>query len=442
MTTLKENLTYDNSISSTKKTWLPWLVWSGAGLFYFYQFILRTSPSYMAEELMDSFKVQGLVLGIVGAFYYYAYAPMQIPLGIILDRFGPKRVLLGSCSICILGCLCFAVAPNLPLACLGRLLMGIGSAGAWIGSIKLATFWFPIHRLGTVIGATMFLGTVGPFWGGPVLADVINCSGWRSAMFILGGVGVGLLIYMIFTIRTHFSEISHLKEPVEKPRERIILNLKQIFTSRKVWLNALYAMLMYVPVSVFADLWGVSYIQDLYHIDKSAGARIVSYIFFGISVGALVVSYFSDQVGSRRFPMFLGALGSLIIYSLIIYMPGIPINGMCCLTFLAGFFFSGQLMSFASAVEMVPISSSGLVVGFSNMIIMFSGVIFEPLVGWLLDFSRQQHEKKSSLQTVPLDTFSMVDWKFALSSIIICLFLALILACFVPETHMGKRKVT
>ncbi|MGI4850445.1 MAG: MFS transporter [Janthinobacterium lividum] len=439
MTIQKDTLPSETLISS-KKSWLPWLVWSGAGLFYFYQFILRASPSYMAEELMDSFKVHGLVLGIVGAFYYYAYAPMQIPLGIILDRFGPKRVLLGACFICILGCLCFASAPNLTIACFGRLLMGAGSAGAWIGSIKLATIWFPAHRLGTVIGATMFLGTVGPFWGGPVLADVVDYAGWRSSMFVLSGIGLGLLIFMFSTIRNHESE--NVPHAAHKTQAKVMENLKKILISGKVWLNAFYAMLMYVPMAVFADLWGVSFIQDLYHIDKSTSARIVSYVFFGTGLGALVVSYFSDQVGSRRIPMFLGALGSLIVYILIIYMPGISMTGMCFLTFFAGFFFSGQLMSFASAVEMVPISSSGVVVGFSNMIIMLSGVIFEPLVGWLLDFSRGRGQINYNLEDVSLDTFSMVDWKFALSSIVICLSLALVFAYFVQETHVGRKKTT
>ena len=413
-----------------KKSALPWIVWGCGGLFYFYQFIIRASPSYMAEELMQSFQVHGLALGALVSFYYYAYAPMQIPLGLMLDRFGPRRVLIMSCTLCILGSMTFASSHTLTIACAGRFLMGMGSAGAWIGSLKLATLWFPPDRTGTIIGATMFLGTMGPFFGGPLVAELVGYAGWRQAMYLLGALGT-LLVVCMWVFLSERSPGSTSIVAQAQPPESILKSLQKVFFVRQVWINAAFAMLMYVPIAAFADLWGVTFIQDLYHVEKPVAASVISSVFFGVSMGAFASTYFSDRVGSRRLPMVIGAVGSLITYSLIIYVPGISLTMMYVLTFLAGFFFTGQLMCFASAVEMVPVSSSGVVVGFTNMVVMLSGVIFQPFVGWLLDLSHRMTQEAALGSSM----YTLQDWRFSLTSIIVCLTVAFLLSFFIKETH-------
>src|SRR5690606_31220485 len=117
---------------STKSVWIFWGI---AALFYFYQFILRVSPGVMSQELMRDFAVQGCALGVLGAFYYNAYAAMQIPLGILLDRFGPRRLMAASCAVATLGTYLFSQAETLSVASFGRLLMGAGAACGFIGTL-------------------------------------------------------------------------------------------------------------------------------------------------------------------------------------------------------------------------------------------------------------------------------------------------------------------
>jgi sugar phosphate permease len=134
--------------------------------------------------------------------------------------------------------------------------------------------------------------------------------------------------------------------------------------------------------------------------------------------------------------MKIGSIGALIIYCVIIYVPNIPLSFMYVLTFFTGFFFTGQLMCFAAAVDMVPTSSSGLVVGFTNMIVMLSGVIFQPFVGFLLDFSHTVFEGSSSHTTT---LYTLQDWKFALTSLVVCLAVAFSLVYFIKETHPKRH---
>jgi sugar phosphate permease len=136
------NASFSPSSRGLSHSQKAWLFWGLAALFYFYQFILRVSPGVMSHELMRDFAVQGCALGVLGAFYYNAYAAMQIPLGILMDRFGPRRLIAVSCATAALGTYFFSQAETLALASFGRLLMGAGAACGFIGTIKLATLWF------------------------------------------------------------------------------------------------------------------------------------------------------------------------------------------------------------------------------------------------------------------------------------------------------------
>ncbi|MBX9697020.1 MAG: MFS transporter, partial [Alphaproteobacteria bacterium] len=130
-------------------------IWACGGLFYFYQFIFRVSPSVMTEELRTAFDANAYQIGNMISYYYIAYAILQIPIGLLLDRYGPRRLLTFSCLVCALGGAVFANAYTMPVASFGRFLMGAGSACAFIGTLKLATLWFPLEKVGLAAGVTM-----------------------------------------------------------------------------------------------------------------------------------------------------------------------------------------------------------------------------------------------------------------------------------------------
>jgi len=124
----------------------PWLVWGLSSSFLFYRYLLQVSPSVMVHDLMRDFSLSGVQLGNIASFYFYAYVLMQLPVGLLLDRFSPRRMVASSIAVCALGALLFSVAPDLRVAGLGRLLIGIGGAFSAVGTMKLITLWFPPQR--------------------------------------------------------------------------------------------------------------------------------------------------------------------------------------------------------------------------------------------------------------------------------------------------------
>lgn len=405
--------------------YIPWAIWLCGGLFYCYQFVLRVSPSIMTTELMRAFQVNGYALGILSAFYYYAYDALQIPLGFIMDRFGPRRVLTVSTSLCVAGSFLFASATSLPLASIGRLLMGAGSACAFIGTLKLATLWFPPQKVGKVIGFTMVLGTIGATSGGAPLAFLLEHIGWRASLFLMSGLGLMLALAMWFIIRD--KNTPSLKEtPLPSARD-LWKGLSQLLRTSQFWFIAIYSSLMYVPLAAFADLWGVPYLSTVYNLERKIAASAIAMIFLGIAVASPITTYLSDYFQTRRQPMIISAICSIALYIIIILVP-VPLPIMYGLLFLAGISFTGQLLGFAAICEIIPSSMSGLTLGLTNMTVMLSGVIFQPFIGWVLD---KAWDGKID-QGLPF--YTLANWKLALSSIPICLFIALLLTYFIRET--------
>ena len=129
-----------------------WIVWACSALFFFYEFCLQSSPSVMVPELMQAFHVDASHLGKLSAYYFYAYALMQLPVGLLLDRFGPRIMMTVACFICALGAFIFSHTESLIAAEWARFFMGLGSACAFISALKLASLWFPPHRYPLLVG--------------------------------------------------------------------------------------------------------------------------------------------------------------------------------------------------------------------------------------------------------------------------------------------------
>ena len=178
---------------------MPYFVFLLATAFYLYEFILQVSPSVMAAPMMKTFGVSASGFGFISAFYFYAYAPMQVPAGLLFDRYGPRKLMTCAIILCALGSVFFAATTNIMAAAAGRFLMGFGSAFSFIGALVLLSRWFEPTKFALFAGIAQFMSSLGAMFGERPLAILINAYGWRTASFILGGIGFILaLLFWIF----------------------------------------------------------------------------------------------------------------------------------------------------------------------------------------------------------------------------------------------------
>lgn len=210
-----------SSVESQSATQIivPWIVWGLGCLFYFYECLLQVSPSVMSTELMRDFAVTSRTLGILSGIYFYSYAAMQLPGGVLMDRFGPHRLLTLATAICAISTIAFGLTSNFFMACIARLMIGFGSAFAAVGSMKLAANWFPAQRFALLTGMMVTIGMLGAIGGEGPLALLVDTVGWRQSMIVMGVIGL-FLAFLILLIakdapnKTHSTTHSIEEEPL------------------------------------------------------------------------------------------------------------------------------------------------------------------------------------------------------------------------------------
>ncbi|MDF3034589.1 MAG: hypothetical protein K0R76_1543 [Alphaproteobacteria bacterium] len=409
-----------------------WAIWACAGAFYLYECILRVSTSVMTEGLMHDFLMTNTALGFLASLYYFAYTPLQIPGGVMVDALGTRRIITVSAALCTLGSFLFATGGTLIWAQTGRFLIGAGSACAFISCLKVAAEWFPPAKFAVMLGITNMMGTLGGMAGGPPLAWMVNnLGGWRAATLVLAVSGVVMTLFAWVVVRDH--------PPGYKPPHTHEIPLRKslalLVTNPQVWLIALFGSLMWLPIAAFAELWGVPYLMRTYGIDNAHASFASVMIFVGFALGGPLAAWVSDRMKSRVWTMKLSAFLLFVIFSTIVFGPAIPLPVMFGLLFVGGVSNGGQVLVFACVKEISPRRISGTALGLTNAIVMMSGVIFQPLLGELLDWRWD-----GALGADGVRIYTESAYQTAMIAIPVGIAVGWALLHFVKETHHYHRQ--
>lgn len=390
--------------SSSTKSLMPWMVWGLGCLFYFYECLLQVSPSVMSNELMRDFSVTSQTLGILSGIYFYSYAAMQLPGGVMMDYFGPHRLLTVATIVCAVSTIAFGLTDSFFMACVARLMIGFGSAFAAVGSMKLAANWFPAQRFALLTGLMVTIGMMGAIGGEAPLAMLIDRFGWRHSMIIMGSIGLVLSALIVLIARDapkNYKPAVH-EHPIEE--EHLIPSLLTLIRNRQLWLVALYGGLMYMATPVFCGLWGVPFLMNKMLIAKSTAANYVSLVFVGWAIASPLWGMYSNRIGLRKPPMYIGCVGALICSSLFIFAPITSSLLMEVLLFTFGIFSAGFLPAFTVAKELCNKKYVATGLSFMNMMNMVGIALAQPLIGYILD-KMWAGEMVGTVRLYPLEAY-------------------------------------
>ncbi|HAT1993043.1 TPA: MFS transporter [Legionella pneumophila] len=403
-----------------------------AASFYLYEFILQVAPSVMAESMMKTFGVTGQGFGVISAFYFYAYAPTQLPAGVLYDRYGPRKLMTFAIVLCAFGSAFFASTDSVFTACIGRFLIGIGSAFSFIGVLVLISRWFPPYYFAILAGVAQLMSSVGAMFGEMPLAALIDLVGWRSASFILAGVGFLLAILFWVFIRDypHQQNQTIPDHYLRDEWKRLVAVCKHAYT----WIIGGYAFAIWTPIAVFAALWGVPFLQEKFQVSVVAASGLCSMIWLGIGVGSPVLGWLSDKLESRRIALIISAVLGLIATLIILYWSELSYNWAYVVLFVLGLGAGGQTVSFAVVKENNTPELVGTASGFNNLSVLIGGAIFQPLVGYIL-------QQTGSWRIVNgAHVYSISSYQTALLVMPVCFLASLLIATFLlKESHPARR---
>ncbi|HSX03190.1 MAG TPA: MFS transporter [Rhabdochlamydiaceae bacterium] len=408
-----------------------WLIWFLSSLFMFYKYAIEVSPSVMTNELMSTFNIHAAQLGNLAACYFYAYLIMQLPAGILVDRYGPRLVTTLAIFLCATGALIFAYSELLVFAEIGRFLTGVGAAFAAINTLKLIANWFPNNRFAFMAGLMMTLAMLGAVGGqAPLSAFIHHLGTWRHAMGIIALIGGVLAVLFWLVVRDRAKSLHPFHDVNLTPkRMKVWESLKKILSNSQSWHLSFYSGLAFAPVMIFGGLWGVPFIMEAFNLSKDYAARSVSLIFIGFALGAPFSGWLSDWLGNRRNVMFFGTILAFFSITTILYVPGLNFFLINTLMFFFGFFISFFLICFTMIREINPPILAATAIGFMNAFDAFFGAFSDPLTGKFLDLGWEGKIVDGA------HVFPVHVYKMALLTIPIYLVLSLIFLFFVKETH-------
>lgn len=363
---------------------IGWVIWMLGCLFYFYENFLQVSPSVMSNELMRAFNVTSHTLGILSGVYFYSYAAMQLPCGMLMDFFGPKRILFIATAICAASTIAFGTTTYFSMACIARLMIGFGSAFAAVGTMKLASNWFKPEKFAVLTGMMVTLGMMGGICGETPQALLVDSLGWRNTMTYMGSIGIILAVIIYFVVKDNPNDEKSSKK-IKHDRQ---LNLKDglfaILKNHQLWLIATYGGLIYMCTPVFCGLWGVPFLMLKLGIDKASAANGISLVFVGWAIASPLWGIFTNYIGRRKPSLYYSAIGTLFSLVILIYFP-ISKTWLEIILFVFGISSAGFLPAFSIARDMCKDNYVATGLSFMNMMNMIGIAIAQPLIGYFLD---------------------------------------------------------
>ena len=408
----------------------PWLVWSAGALFFCYAFFLRSAPAVMTDELMRDFSVGAALLGNMAAFYFYAYAAEQIGVGVMVDNFGPRRILTFTAVLTALGGLLFAAAHDLHQAYAGRLLIGIGSGFGWVASLALVARWFPPRRFAMLSGLTSIGGMAGSALAGAPLAALVEWAGWRGPMLGTAAAGIGLALACWILVRDHPAPV-----PASSAnRPSLLHSLRLASSNPQTWIITLYTGAVVGPFLGVTSLWAVPYLTQVHGLDRAGAALVASLQIAGFAVGSPLLGWASDKIGRRKPAMWVAVTVQVVGFAVAFYLPGISPFLFGAMLFLAGMGGSGIIIGFATGREANSPQALGAAMGIINTCVIGSGALMQPAIGLILDHHWE------GVMIAGARVYSESAYRLAFTTLFVPLAVAFIASLFVRETWCGERK--
>lgn len=363
-------------------------------LCYVLVFFHRLCPAVIALDIQASFGIGGALLGLLGSAYFYSYAFMQLPTGLMADSWGPRKTVAVFFVLAGIGSILMGIAPNLPLAIVGRILVGVGVSTVFVCNFKLLSEWFSIRQFVIMGGVFMTMGGVGALISSAPLAWISTMIGWRMTLVLVGSVTLLMAILVAVFVRNRPSEkgLPPITEAHGETLEAIglIKGLKMVTLSPRFWPIAVWAFCVVGLSFAVGGLWGGPYLMRVYGMSKTAAGGVLSTFAFALIMGSPLLGWVANRFGRK--PVLLGCSAVMLVVSALLswFVDSMAVPVLYILFFC--FFLSGGAVGpilATVAKESFPIAISGTSVGMVNIFPFIGAAVFQVLIGAVLSGGSQ-----------------------------------------------------
>ena len=407
-----------------------WLIFCILSLGYILVYFHRLCPAVLAVDMMRDLQAGGALTGLLGAAYFYTYAIVQLPAGLLSDSWGPRNTISVFFCIAFLGSLVLGLAPSASWAILGRTLVGLGVAMLFVPTMKILAEWFRPNEFAMMTGILMAMGGIGSLSAATPLALLSNQIGWRYSFVLVGVFTLILALLVWLFVRNRPADMgwpSPSPAPSsERPAIGLMEGLRKVVTHLWFWPLALWFFFDCAIFFAFAGLWGGPYLTQVYGLSKAQAGHILSMLAVGMIVGSPLQSYFSNNVFKARKPVVV--LSSFITLGLTailaFHTDRIPLFGLYFLCLGLGMFSSAVVViGFTAAKELFPVQIAGTATGVVNLFPFAGGAVSQPVLGYIL-------ERRGQID----GAFTLAGYQEAFLVLFCCGILTVLMSFFIKET--------
>lgn len=413
--------------------------WSTFGILiltYILVYFHRMAPGVVSEYLMADFRATGAKLGSLSAIYFFVYAFMQIPSGVIADTLGTRTAIVFGNLIAGMGSLTFGLAESFEMACVGRFLVGLGVSVVFVSIMKSNAVWFHEKVFGIMSGLTLLFGNLGSVLAAGPLATILTAFAWRTVFIGIGCISLTLALLGHFLVRNRPEELGfqspnvYASDALNKSiSPNWLKNLKTIVTTVRLWPGFWVQFGMVGALYSFMGLWGIPFLRDVHGLGREYAADHITVMLLSFAAGSLLFGWFSDLIGRRK-PLIVSSVAIYTLtWLLFMYTPWSPGPASFLLLGVLGFSGSGFVLTFAAAKESVHPELSGMAVSVVNTGCFIGTALMQPLFGYLAD--------RTWAGTIEngIRIYSATDYHHGFLSMLVFAILALVAGFKIKETY-------
>lgn len=382
-----------------RRLWVHrWAIFAVLTVGYFFVYFHRISVSVVGTDIVS--EVGGTV-GVLSSVYFWTYTAMQIPCGLLTDRFGPRAVCSVFLVIASVGSLITCAGNEFWMMVLGKMMIAAGMAVVYVPLMKLVSVWFPKRDYAVLSGIVIAVGNVGAIAAAGPLSVLADAVGWREVFLILGVITLVLAAACGIIIRDHPSQrglpstedverASRGVEAEESSDARIpVMDGLRIVASggRRFWPCALAYFLVYGSIMTFQGTWAVTYFNNVYGFALSA-AWMVTALGIGKIMTTVVIGALTTRgvIRSKRRTMIAGCAAFTAVWFVIYLLAG-DVDSYWfwfAVSFLFGFFGGFLTLTFTQVKEWYPIAIAGTAVSATNIFLFLGASIGTTVSGWII----------------------------------------------------------
>ncbi|MFZ9480760.1 MAG: MFS transporter [Burkholderiaceae bacterium] len=371
---------------------LSLLMWGLAAAFYLYGFFQRVTPAALAHELAKELAPTATALGWLSATYFYCYAVMQLPSGLLADKFGPRRLFIWASAAAAIGTLLFAFADSFLTAAIGRGIIGGAAAVGWIGMLKLAAHWFSPQKFASISGLSLAVGTLGAVLAGFPLRLLSDEFGWRLVVAGSAGFALLLMLGMMFVLRDDPVDRGYRSwSPAPQTEDALAkMSIRESLAGlpmRDLIFLCIGQTAVTGSMVMMAGLWGVPFLTTVFEINARTATGYTSLMMVGFAIGSLIFGPWSDRSGQRKRPLLTGT--GLVMIGFMLLASGITLNSLWLtngLLWLIGVAAGAMVVSFAYGKDLVGGYKTATITACVNLSVTLGAIGLQPLFGAILDW--------------------------------------------------------